>query len=401
MKSFYNYSKNRILFNLLKIALVGLLGYIGINFLFIPKVSAATSAYWGETLNSIVPVVNFKDCLTSRSCNGSLSTYSIWGKDVSNNIVGSSLFTNARTVAGSEGIMVVFGVPQYNSSAIYSASIGICTQNSVYPARVNNNIGFYFGNDATDPFNKSYRATYYTDINSFNVSNRPFSTWLTNNGGGSTYGSCRIFTAVVETPVRGKYIGFQFTTESTTTTNYWLVGYSLDYLGTSNGLTSSDISNVINNSGLATANDIEEVNESVQEVKQELSNVSDSIDNVNDTLTDSNSSGATSSADNFFSGFTTDTYGLTSIITAPLNLINQLTSSTCSPLGLEVPFLEDNNTINLPCMTEIYEDNFGTFYTIYNTITFGLVAYWVCVRIFNLVKDFKNPDHDEIEVLDL
>lgn len=121
---------------------------------------------------------------------------------------------------------------------------------------------------------------------------------------------------------------------------------------------------------------------------------------TNDTLTDDDVSDSTNKANEFFSGFTTDTFGLTSIITAPLELIASITSSTCSPLGLQVPFVE-NKTINLPCMSSIYQQYFGSFLTIYQTITFGIIAYWVCVRIFALVKDFKNPDTDKIEVLDL
>lgn len=123
------------------------------------------------------------------------------------------------------------------------------------------------------------------------------------------------------------------------------------------------------------------------------------IDNVNDNLTNSNSEEATNEAGNFFSGFTTDTFGLTSIITAPLNLITSITSSSCSPVGVPIPFVD--KTLNLPCLRGIYEEHFGSFFTVYQTITFGIVAYWVIVRIFALVKDFKNPDHDEIEVLDL
>lgn len=123
------------------------------------------------------------------------------------------------------------------------------------------------------------------------------------------------------------------------------------------------------------------------------------INNLNDSLNNSDSSGATSEASEFFSGFTTDTFGLTSIITAPLNLIGSITSSTCTPLSLPLPYV--NKTLELPCMSSIYSQYFGSFFTLYQTITFGIIAYWVCVRIFNLVKDFKNPDHDEIEVLDL
>lgn len=130
-----------------------------------------------------------------------------------------------------------------------------------------------------------------------------------------------------------------------------------------------------------------------------LDEQTNSINNLNDSLNNSDSSGATSDASEFFSGFTTDTFGLTSIITAPLNLIGSITSSTCTPLGLPLPFV--NKTLELPCMSSIYSQYFGSFFTLYQTITFGIIAYWVCVRIFNLVKDFKNPDHDEIEVLDL
>lgn len=124
------------------------------------------------------------------------------------------------------------------------------------------------------------------------------------------------------------------------------------------------------------------------------------INDVNNSLNDDDTTGATDKASDFFSSFSTDTFGLTSIITAPLNLIQSLTSSTCTALHIPLPYL-DNKYIDLPCMTSIYQSNFGTFFTMYQTITFGIIAYWVCVRIFNKVKDFKNPEHDEIEVLDL
>ena len=130
-----------------------------------------------------------------------------------------------------------------------------------------------------------------------------------------------------------------------------------------------------------------------------LDDTNTQLGNLNDSLNNSDSSGATSEASEFFSGFTTDTFGLTSIITAPLNLIGSITSSTCTPLGLPLPYV--NKTLELPCMSSIYSQYFGSFFTLYQTITFGIIAYWVCVRIFNLVKDFKNPDHDEMEVLDL
>lgn len=102
---------------------------------------------------------------------------------------------------------------------------------------------------------------------------------------------------------------------------------------------------------------------------------------------------------NIFSDFSSNTFGLTSIITAPLSLIRSLSSTSCTPLNIPLPFV--GGTLTLPCMYSFYSSTFGSLFTLYQTITFGVVAYWVMVRIFNLVKDFKNPDHDEIEVIDL
>lgn len=120
---------------------------------------------------------------------------------------------------------------------------------------------------------------------------------------------------------------------------------------------------------------------------------------TNETLKDDNIDKAQDSAGGFFNDFTTDTHGLTAVITAPLSLIESITSSVCSPLVIPLPYVDKDLT--LPCMSNIYSNYFGSFLSIYQIITFGIVAYWVLVRIFNLVKDFKNPDHDEIEVLDL
>ncbi len=131
-----------------------------------------------------------------------------------------------------------------------------------------------------------------------------------------------------------------------------------------------------------------------------LDDVSGAIGGVTDAITDNDIGDSTSDASDFITNFNTNTFGLTSIVTAPLTLIQSLTSSACTDLELPLPFL-NNKKLTLPCMTTIYSTYFGSFFTIYQTITYGIIAYWVIVRIFNQVKDFKNPEHDEIEVVDL
>lgn len=133
--------------------------------------------------------------------------------------------------------------------------------------------------------------------------------------------------------------------------------------------------------------------------QSKIDDVKDGINDLNDTLTDDNVDNSINEAGNFFSSFQTDDYGLSAIITAPLNLIKSITNNTCNTLILPLPYVDSN--LELPCMNSIYSRYFGSFLSVYQTITFGIVSYWVIVRIFNMVKDFKNPDHDEIEVVDL
>lgn len=164
----------------------------------------------------------------------------------------------------------------------------------------------------------------------------------------------------------------------------------------------NDILNQLRNSSSQTQQVIDSNNaikQQIQEANQKQQETNQKLDDIDGTLKDDNTQQAQDSAGSFFNDFTTDTHGLTAIITAPLSLISKITSASCSPLVIPLPYVDKDLT--LPCMGAIYSDFFGSFLSIYQVITFGMIAYWVCVRIFNLVKDFKNPDHDEIEVLDL
>lgn len=138
-----------------------------------------------------------------------------------------------------------------------------------------------------------------------------------------------------------------------------------------------------------------------KKVYDEIQKSNEISQDIKDNITSSDTSSSQEQADGFFKNFQSNDYGLSDIITMPLTLIKSLTNSTCVALQLKVPFLDNNNTLELPCMDTIYKKHFGTFYTIYQTIIFGFIAYWVSVRIYALVKGFKNPDDDKVEVLDL
>ena len=123
------------------------------------------------------------------------------------------------------------------------------------------------------------------------------------------------------------------------------------------------------------------------------------LDEINNTLNNDNVNGANGKGAEFFNDFNNNNHGLSGIITIPLNLITSITSTQCQTLSLTLPFV--NQSFNLPCMTTIYQQHFSSFLSVYQTITFGIVAYWIAVQIYALVKGFKDPENDKIEVVDL
>lgn len=143
----------------------------------------------------------------------------------------------------------------------------------------------------------------------------------------------------------------------------------------------------------AISNQISAIEDTTSAVEDNTQAINDVNDSINDSTIDS------SSASGFFNNFQDNNHGLSSIITAPLNFIRNLANSTCSPISLTIPFV--NQSFNFPCMSTIYRQNFNSLFTLYQTIIFGIVAYYVCVRIYTLVKGFKNPDDDRIEVVEL
>ncbi len=132
--------------------------------------------------------------------------------------------------------------------------------------------------------------------------------------------------------------------------------------------------------------------------KEQIDNANKNHKETIDKITDSDTSGASDAASGFFNDFDSSDYGLSDVITLPLQFIKQISSASCTPLVLPMPFV--NQDVELPCMSTIYS-KFGAFLKIYQTITFGVIAYWVSINIFAMVKGFKDPESDRIEVFDL
>lgn len=135
-----------------------------------------------------------------------------------------------------------------------------------------------------------------------------------------------------------------------------------------------------------------------------LGGIGDNVNTVNDTITDTNDiltddSIDTTNSDSFFNDFDNNMHGLSGIITIPLNAIRSFANSTCTALHIPIPFT--NKYLDVPCMSTIYETHIPTLYHLIQTLWYGILSYLALTDIFYMVKGFKDPDSDKIEVLDL
>ena len=128
-----------------------------------------------------------------------------------------------------------------------------------------------------------------------------------------------------------------------------------------------------------------------------IDETTNSINGVNNSINNSNVDNDVGNS--FFNDFSSSDFGLSQIVTIPLNTIQQLTSTSCVSLNIPIPFT--NSSVPLPCMTEVYEQRIPTIYNIWKIVSFGIIAYLIALDIFHIVKGFKDPNSDKVEVLEL
>lgn len=184
-------------------------------------------------------------------------------------------------------------------------------------------------------------------------------------------------------------LGGLFTFEKVDDTN-------IDFSSTNNTINNQTTS-INNNQNTNTNRIINNDNTNTKKITDAQKETTDSVEDLTEAITDDHVN--QTMGNSFFSDFQSDSHGLSGIITAPIRLLNSLSSSTCSPLIFPLPFV--NNNVSLPCMSSIYSSYFPTFLTLYQLITTGLIGYWVLIKLFGHVKGMQDPKDDRIEVLDL
>lgn len=142
-----------------------------------------------------------------------------------------------------------------------------------------------------------------------------------------------------------------------------------------------------------------QTNQKLDELKEETKKQTEEQKKTNDLLESTDTSDAQNKGSNFFKNYSSNSHGLSGIITAPLKFLQGLTGAKCSPLKFQLPFVKEE--VELRCMKSIYQEHFGVFYTLWQTITTGLIAYTVCLNFYKKIRDLQNPNNDKIEVLNL
>lgn len=145
----------------------------------------------------------------------------------------------------------------------------------------------------------------------------------------------------------GNFIFIPYTTNVNFYNRHIFFGYSIEFLGSQdNGITTNDVRNVINSSGLATANSVSQVQQGINEVKSSLSTLTQAQQETNNTIKDETAPTVDLSDVNL-----TSTTPISDLLTLPLSLLNTYLnafSGTCTNYTLPLPF---NHSVTLNCFT--------------------------------------------------
>ena len=342
------------------------------SLLFMSVKADTTPNYW--ITNTDVPTYFDLFVCTESTCNR-VDSSNYTNEMIELNETGGRQFTVTTRPYNLQGNGIVIRTSsnaRYNVGYLYQSTFYVCSDaimdnatNTIYPS--------YYGNAFTN--NNVFQSS-----NSYNLSGLP--------GLAPQWDYCYAFSTIFSPGENGTFINLRLKSTSRINGYYALVGFKSESLG----LYSGEVQSIVQNSGFATATSVEEVKTATNEVKQE-------IQSTNDTLNNSDTSEATNEASNLFNNHQDNDFGLSGVITAPLNLIRSLTSKTCSQVVLPIPFVDKD--LKLPCLSAIYREHFNGILSIYQIVLFAIVGYRICVSIFFMVKGFKDPNKDEIEVMDL
>lgn len=136
------------------------------------------------------------------------------------------------------------------------------------------------------------------------------------------------------------------------------------------------------------------------EITDAQQETTDAINDLNDSLNDDSTTNAENTGSSFFSNFTTRDFGLTSVVTAPINFIQSFTNScSANPVVMDIY----GTDVTLPCGDVIFwnRDDVASFRIIWNLLIGGPIIYTLSLKLFRTVQRALDPDQNDEGGLDL
>lgn len=323
----------------------GLLDNFSLDNLLFMNVNATyvTTPNWTSSLPELGSM-NALGCSNDTTCNTNISFYTDYMSDVNGN-PGRPFTSMSNTLSlGPNGYAFLSYYGAYKKDYLYMTTYYLCSNYFL-----NYNSNSYIAPvvfDSPGVKLSSYNSQIITA--QLNPQPGPDST--------PTFDNCRAFSAYYVPNGEGLHWVSLRLRHDRVQNNLYISFFSVETqeLGIYSDAIKDIVENAINNnmSGVATEASVQQVQNTTNEIKQE-------IQNTQQTITNNNITDAENEASGFFDNFTTETFGLTSIITAPLSAIQNIINSSCSPLVLPLPFT--NKDLSLPCMSSIYSNFFGVF----------------------------------------
>lgn len=335
---------------------------LGLNFGYI-RVNAANAYDWASSLPALSRV-EMRDCTGSNTCttNVSLTNDGL----TTSNYERIMFTTSSQYTIASNGLAFATYYNSLKKGYLYTANFYICSSADITDATPTMYTSVY---DSMGVNNMTYTSSV-----SVNLSNQP-------GNGSQTFGRCRQYTGLfVPKKDNDPWIVLRLKSSKAIKSYFQIIATDVSELG----IYTDTIKTIIEDSN--------------NDVKQAVIDVKEETKKTNDTLTDDDTTEADDKISGFFNDFTDNNHGLSAIITAPLNAVNSMLSTTCvAPTATY-----KGSTFSLPCGSILWEqDGADAFKTFINLFYGGIICYGILKSLFKDVNDLKNPDNDKVEVMDL
>lgn len=336
------------------------------------RVHAATAQDWFEFVK--LPSIAYGANCNDTSCFlTDVTTLTGYGNQISRNFY---YVSNIYTRKNGNGMMWVYNTDiSFKAGYLYSIRTYMCNNSSTEYVHVS----FTTGNNVANTHNKSTLPTYWKSVATNSIDD--FIGFDTIGEG-----KCGFVTHFFVPSVNSQYVGVQFTSTESVTGTQALIGYEYDSLGLYTPELRNQIDNAIQDSNLATADDIDKLNEEVKEMTSEQQKTNENLDKINGTLTDSDTSQNT--GNDFFdtSSIASSDGVVSALLTLPIQMASKLVDNlgdTCTPYQMNFGMLGKDYTLNFPCID--FEEYLGSnLWHIIDLLFCGFMAYNIAMLFVSI-----------------